>query len=268
MSRYNPYYYLLFVLLIFGAFASMAQNDYGIKILGGVAFVFGLLFLMQIVGEIKSKHKTDVVVIAELSGLTVIAIILSMRVFYLRFPFVEIVFGFSGLVLLVAYSLKLFRAWQSFQAKSRALAILLMMFYGSILCYVAAMVFIPYMSTLAEPLGSAGLLLLLLFLVIGWLKGQMLVEGVRLSVFTFISRVRDRSIVLIALFFLFTAYMGLTNIDFIPKMYSDEFPQKYFELLNQAESGKEKPIDGKYKHEEFKEKYDQFIKRHIKADKK
>ena len=138
MSRYNPYYYLLFVLLIFGAFASMAQNDYGIKILGGAAFVFGLLFLLQLLGELRSKHKTDVVAVAELFGLTVIAIILSMRVFYIRFPFVEIVFGFAGLVLLAAYSLRLFRTWRNLQTKSRAMAILLVMFHGSILCYVAS----------------------------------------------------------------------------------------------------------------------------------
>ncbi|MBX2945502.1 MAG: hypothetical protein KF725_06690 [Cyclobacteriaceae bacterium] len=268
MSRYNPYYYLLFVLLIFGAFASMAQNDYGIKILGGAAFVFGLLFLIQLMGELRSKHKTEVVTVAELLGLTVIAVILSMRVFYIRFPLVEAVFGLAGLILLAAYSLRLFRTWQNLQSKNRALAILLVMFHGSILCYVASMTFVPFIPALAEPLGGAGLLLLLLFLVMGWLKREMLVEGEKLSAFTFVSRVRDRSIVLIALFLLFTAYMGLTKIDFIPKMYSDEFPQKYFELVNQAESGEEKPVDGKYKHEEFKEMYDKFIERHVSSDKK
>ena len=268
MSRYNPYYYLLFVLLIFGAFASMAQNDYGIKILGGAAFVFGLLFLMQFIGELRSKHKTDVVVVAELFGLTVVASILAMRVFYIRFPFVEIVFGLAGLILLAAYLLKLFQTWRNLRTKSRALAILLVMFHGSILCYVASMTFVPFMPALAEPLGGAGLLLLLLFLVVGWLKREILIEGEKLSVFTFVSRVRDRSIVLIALFLLFTAYMGLTKIDFIPKMYSDEFPQRYFELVNQAESGAEKPVQGRYKHEEFKEMYDKFIKRHVSSDKK
>jgi len=268
MSRYNPYYYLLFVLLIFGAFASMAQNDYGIKILGGSAFVFGLLFLIQLISELKSKRKTDVIVVAELFGLTVIAIILSLRVFYIRFPFVEIVFGLVGLILLAAYSLRLFSTWQNLQSKNRTLAILLVMFHGSILCYVASMTFVPFVPALADPLGAAGLLLLLLFLVIGWLKREMLVEGEKLSAFTFVARVRDRSIVLIALFLLFTAYMGLAKIDFIPKMYSDEFPQKYFELVNQAESGEEKPVEGRYKHEEFKEMYDKFIKRHVSSDKK
>jgi hypothetical protein len=44
-------------------------------------------------------------------------------------------------------------------------------------------------------------------------------------------------------------------------MYTDEYPQAYFELVKQAESGKEKPVNGKYKHEEFKDMYDRFVSR-------
>jgi hypothetical protein len=61
------------------------------------------------------------------------------------------------------------------------------------------------------------------------------------------------------LFVLFTAYMGLTKFDILPKMYSDEYPQAYLDLVKQAEAGGEKPVNGKYKHEEFKELYDQFV---------
>ena len=75
------------------------------------------------------------------------------------------------------------------------------------------------------------------------------------------TRFKDRSVVLLALFLLFTAYMGLTKIGAIPKMYSDEFPQAYFELVNKAESGQEKAVEGKYRHEAFKEMYDRFIGR-------
>ena len=47
MKNYNPIYYFLFILLVTGAFASMAQNSYGIKMMGGVAFAFGLVFLVE-----------------------------------------------------------------------------------------------------------------------------------------------------------------------------------------------------------------------------
>jgi hypothetical protein len=55
--------------------------------------------------------------------------------------------------------------------------------------------------------------------------------------------------------------MGLTKIGALPRMYSDEFQQAYFNLVDQAEAGNEKAVIGKFKHEEFKAQYDRFVKR-------
>lgn len=55
---------------------------------------------------------------------------------------------------------------------------------------------------------------------------------------------KDRSIVLMTRFVLFTVYMGLTKFDILPKMYSDEYPQAYLELVKQAEGGTEKSVNG------------------------
>lgn len=260
MSRYNPYYYLLFVLLIFGAFASMAQNDYGIQILGFVALAFGVIFFLQLIFAIRKKH-IDAVTVTELGSLVVMSVILFMRVFYIRFPFVEVLFGIAGFVLIASYLIKLAIAWNALKSKSKDMGILVVLFMGSIISYAISMTIVPFVSTLAEPAGGVGFGLLLLFLMVALLKGEMLIEGERLSAFAYVARLKDRSIVLVTLFLLFTAYMGLTKINVIPKMYSDEFPQAYFELVKQAETGKEKPVNGKFKHEEFKEMYDQFVSR-------
>ncbi len=268
MSRYNPYYYLLFVLLIFGAFASMAQNDYGIRIIGLVAFTFSLLFLIQWVYELITKRRKDVIAITELLALVIICAILCLRVFYIRFPFVEIVFGAAGFVFIAAYFLRLLQSWQMLQHKSKAMAILVALFHGSIALYAVSMTIVPFVPAVARPAGAAAFACCLLFVAGGLLKKEMLVEGEKLTVFTYVARVRDRSIVLLSLFVLFTAYMGLTQIGAIPKMYSDEFPQRYFELVNQAEAGNEEPINGHFRHEEFKEKYDLFVKRHLETENK
>lgn len=267
MNRYNLYYYLLFVLVIFGAFASMAQNDYGIDILGGAAFAFGVIFGLQLLYEWRKKTTKDWVMIAELTGIALISVILGMRVFYLRFPFVEMFFGIAGLMVIVSYAIRIKRTWTSLHVKNNNMAVLVVLFLGSIVCYFASMTLVPFIPLIAEPLGAIGFLLLIVFGVGGLWKNQLLVEGERLTAFVYVSKVRDRSIVLASLFVLFTAYMGLTKIEFIPKMYSNEFPQRYFELVQQAATGKEKSIDGRYRHEIFKEKFDQFVDRQIKSSK-
>jgi hypothetical protein len=267
MNRYNPYYYLLFILVIFGAFASMAQNDYGIKILGGAAFAFAIIFMFQLAYEWRKKKTKDWVMVSELTGVVLISMILGMRVFYLRFPFVEVLFGAAGLMVIASYAIRIKRSWTSLHTKNNTMAVLVVLFLCSITCYFASMTLVAFIPGVAEPLGTIGFILLILFVVGGLWKNQLLVQDERLTAFAYVSKVRDRSIVLAALFVLFTAYIGLTNIGFIPKMYSNEFPQRYFELVQQAETGKEKPIDGRYRHEIFKEKFDQFVKRQVNSSK-
>jgi hypothetical protein len=62
--------------------------------------------------------------------------------------------------------------------------------------------------------------------------------------------------------------MGLTQVGLLPRMYSGEFPQVYYELVKQSESGNEIRVNGKLRHEEFKSRYDRFIERHTRIDQK
>ncbi len=57
MKKFNTIYYLLFILLVMGAFAAMAQNNYGLNIMGGVAFVFALVFLVEFISVLRTKIK-------------------------------------------------------------------------------------------------------------------------------------------------------------------------------------------------------------------
>jgi hypothetical protein len=60
----------------------------------------------------------------------------------------------------------------------------------------------------------------------------------------------------------FFLYVGFNRIGVLLDIYSDEFPRAYFELVDKATSKKEKPVDGKYKHEEFMERYQRFLRHH------
>ena len=65
---------------------------------------------------------------------------------------------------------------------------------------------------------------------------------------------------LAALIVLFSLYFGLNRVGALPAIYSDEYPKAYFELIDQAAAGKEKQENGKYKYQEFLEKYNQFLR--------
>ena len=57
MKKLNVIYLFLFILLVMGAFASMAQNSYGLKILGGVAFFFAFIISCRIRHSTEEKGK-------------------------------------------------------------------------------------------------------------------------------------------------------------------------------------------------------------------
>jgi hypothetical protein len=102
--------------------------------------------------------------------------------------------------------------------------------------------------------------LLLGFIVAGFFRKDLLVDGENISAFKMVTYFKDHSIIIISLFLLFSLYVGFNRVGLLPGIYSDEFPQAYYDLVDKAASREEKPISGRYKHEEFKVKYDQFLK--------
>lgn len=260
MKKYNALYYLLFILLVMGAFASMAQNSYGLKIMGGVAFSFGLLFTTQLFYELRRKQK-EMYTVAELAGLTFLSVILGLRVFYIHFSFVELLFAASGVLLILVYTVKMIGSYQEWRIKNQILALLITAFHLSLILFIISLVttaLIPNTSLIA---GAAAFVLLLAFMIAGFVKKNLMVEGNTITVFAVVRQFKNHSIVIVSLFVLFSLYTAFNRAGIVPGIYSDEFPQAYYKLVNEAASGNEKPVDSKYRHEEFKKMYDEFVER-------
>jgi len=263
MRNYITFYYLLTVLLMMGAFAAMAQNNYGLSILGGVSVAFSVIFLIQLITLLRKKGFADVIGLIEYSSLVLLSFILALRVFHIQLPYLEWVFALSGLALAYTYLNRLIKAFGSMKPKNNTLSILILIYYLSLIIFIIALVIMPFIQVLAFYAGSIALILLISFFVAVVLKKQFLVDGQAVSAILAIAQFKDRSILLLSLFFLFSLYLGFSTSGILPKIYSDEYPQAYFELVNKAETGSEKPINGKYKYEVFKTSYDQFVDKDI-----
>ena len=266
MKRYNLLYYLLIVLLIMGAFASMAQNSYGQTILGLVSIAFGFTFLWQLIYVLRKFKKTGTATVIELSALTIISFLLLFRLFHIYFPFVEWIFATAGVSLAAVYIQKMITRFQLLRSKSPLLAILLLLFHLCIILFIAAMIAFTFLPGLAKFAGGVAFVLLLVILASMLFNREILLDGEKVSPLGAIARFKDRSLLLASLFFIFSLYMLLTSSGVLPRLYSDEFPQAYYELVNKAETGKETLVNGKYKHEEFKELYDRFLNRNVRKN--
>ncbi len=262
MKKYNPIYYLLFILLIMGAFASMAQNSYGLKIMGGVAFVFGLVFIVEFISLLRKNDKKDMFTLIEPVSLFLLSFIFGLRVFYIRFPYIELLFGVAGVLLVMVYLRKTILRFRYFQPRNSFLAMLVFIFHLSIILFLISLAMVPFAPKIAEVTGAGALVLLMTFIIAGFFTRDLLVDGEKISAFKMVKNLKDHSIIIVSLFLLFSLYFGFNRIGVLPGIYSDQFPKAYFELVDKATSKKEKPVDGKYKYEEFMKKYEQFLKHH------
>ena len=260
MKRSNTIFYLLFILLIMGAFASMAQNSYGLRIMGGVAFIFGIVFIVELITVLRKKGKKDIYALLELTGLSLLSIIFGLRVFYIRFPNIEFLFGAAAILLILVYLRKMILRFRHIQPKNKFLAMLVLVFHFSIILFLTSLATVPFSPKISEISGAGGFILLLFFILAGFFRKELFVDGEIFSAFTMVKRYKDHSIIIVSLFLLFSLYVGFNRVGLLPGIYSDEFPRAYFELVDNATSKKEKPVDGKYKYEEFMKKYEQFLK--------
>ncbi|MBK9928407.1 MAG: hypothetical protein IPP04_00845 [Saprospiraceae bacterium] len=261
MKKFNAVYFFLFILLVMGAFASMAQNEYGMTILGLVSGAFSLLFGIQLVDSLKNDAYTRID-LAELSSLTVLSALLALRVFQIYFKWAEFIFMFAAVILLLVYVSRIISKVVSYQKAKTPLIWLVVLFYLSLMVYIISMVAVPFWPVISEPAGIIAFILLIIFSISSWRFKKISANGENFSAFQLVARLKDRSILLISLFLIFTLYAGFTRIGWLPKMYTSELPQSYYELLKDAETGKEKPLNGKYQYEEFKVRYDDFVKKH------
>jgi hypothetical protein len=260
MKSYNTIFYLLFVLLIMGAFASMAQNTYGLRILGGVAIVFGLVFLFRFLKSIQSTVSIPTINKVELVCLSLLSSLLACRIFHIYFPFLETAFALTGLVLSFVYAKKMILHSSELRPKNAILSIIIFIYYLSLCLSIIALVAVPFLPQYTEYIGIVAFTLLAAFIASAILRGKFMIDGADISVFRQVISYKDNSVLLLSLFLVGFLYIGLVKKNILPAIYSDDFPQAYFTLVNNAESGKEKPVEGKYKHEEFKARYDAFLK--------
>ena len=183
-----------------------------------------------------------------------------MRIFYIHFIYVELLFAVTAGLLMLVYLSKMLARYRHFQTRNKKLAIQVLVFHLSIILFLISLALVPFAATTAEYSGIGSFVLLVLFLVAGFLQKGLLAEGEKISAFGMVRKFKDHSIVIISMIIMFSFYVGFNKIGILPGIYSDEYPRAYFKLVDNAATGKEKTVDGLYRHEAFKEKYDEFIK--------
>lgn len=261
MNRYAQLFYILFFLLIMGAFASMAQNSYGLTILGLVGITFAITFLWRGISLLRAKGPKKKYAIIEMFCLAIISVLLALRVFYFRIPGVEILLTTVSLVLILVYTRRMIRLSKEMKREQPKFVFPVIVFYSSLILFLLSLMLMPIHEATAEVVGIIAFAVLLVDIVYCTFSNKAIVNGKTESGFSIIFKLKDHSLLITSIFFLFSIYLGLNRLGVLPELYSDEYPQAYFELVNEAATGEDQPKQGVYQYQQFKSGYDEFVQR-------
>ena len=260
MRRYITIYYLLFVLIIMGAFASMAQNAYGLRICGVACVGFALAFLHEIL--FLPRAGDDVIrgwmINAELVFLSVIAIVFVCRNYAVELSFSEILllFSLSGLLLLYSYHALLHVRKARNQME---LFYPLIFYYGAVLLFVLSFLTSAVYPRATTILAVAAIVMISIFAVVALVFKRPVPDSDGMTIWSYLRGLKNKSSILLIASILVSGYSLLYSVGILPSFYYGT-PKGYQDLVKLSAARTDNAT--KEKSREFIERYDAFVRKY------
>jgi len=256
---------ILIMLAVVGVFAAMARNAYGFDFIGMACLGLAVLLMIQLgwrlISEFGSITRTEIPELTELFLLSLLTLLFGLRAFYIYVDYSELIFNGVCALQMVVYAFIGHKVFEGMRNANKTLANTLAFFYASILLFLLSIAF-RSMATWSMGLGVLALITALPFIITIARQQKFEVESKSISVLHVVVASKNKAGLLFLFFISSALFTGLNYWGAIPAIENVDRPKDYVELINSAESGKEKPVNGKYKHEAYKEAMTRFLERH------
>lgn len=254
MKRYSTVYFLLGALLLLGAFASMAQYSYGMKICGLATVGFTIAFLIelwsiQLGGKKRIRHSL------ELASLALLSLIFAFRNFSIEWSFFNELqtAAFTVLICLLGYA-----AFEQIGvSKTVQEATAIGMYYTSVVLLVLSALAGIIFPQFPQYIMLAALVALSLFVVLAVIARPVSTDGDTMSMWGYLLRkVKDKSALILIACILVIGFGTLHASGVLPRLYYGTYPQGYQNLIESGVTSSDQIKSG-----EFKERYEVFLER-------
>jgi hypothetical protein len=260
MKKNSALYYLLMLLLVMGAFASMALNSYGITLMSYVGLAFSLVFIYELIVTLPRQQKMDVV-FKRILGVELLILSLISLLYFFRGINLEVSFSLilsnillMGLVLVNSYYF--YNTWN--QVKETPVKLRLgIAFYFSALFLLIASHYLP--TGFSRTTTVLTWVCLIGFVVIGWWKGTVIVNGAETSAFHRVIRFKNKTGIQLIVLTLFATYSILASLQVLPSLYVGSLPNGYAKVVRQWEMKVNDPGVPPTNPNEFEKAYKKFL---------
>jgi len=257
--------YIFFAMIIIGLFAAMARNTYGLDFIGVACFGISILYVVQacwkIIGEYEALTRDVIVEIVELLLLGSLTLFFGLRAFYIYVGYSEIIFRTVCGLLFLVYMVIGNRQVSSTRKENKALARNLIFIYTSVLFFLVSILTDPKIY-ISITFGLLAVFAAMLFIFWILKDKRYEIKSKSISLLQFVVASRNKAGILFLFFLSSALFFGLAYLKIVPSIENVDRPKDYIQLIIDSETGKEKPVDGHYKHERYKVSMDKFLKRH------
>jgi hypothetical protein len=258
---------LLFTGVIIGIFASISKNAYGFTLMGVSCFGLAGLYFMQFIWKLIEDHaaltKNEKLWLAELLLLSIMLTLFGFRAFYIYYPGSKLLFMVVCIFLVVVYLMLALEVFNTVKRDNKGFGLNILFFHLAIFFFLTSMAARP-VPTLSIALGILGLVGSVPVILAVLRKQRFEVQGETETLFDFVRKSKNKAGLLFMFFLVSGIYTGLSQFGIIPEIENSDRPKAYIDLINKAESGIEKAVDGKYRHQAYQEAMDRFLERHQK----
>jgi len=261
MKKYNTLYYFLFVVLILGAFASMAQYSYGLIICGIACLGFTGAFLVEAFREaqrsgLPARRRLNVI---SLLIFAAIAFIYLLRNFSFDFPLSGVIMTCLLTILLVTTLLHavvyIRKAAQLGWQTVLPLSLYNIVSIVFILFLLLGPIFPPYENTFAMT-GVAFFGVFVVLVVFLRMSGTDADDEESSGPWNYLRQLPGKSVLLMATGLLLGVLNLLISNRIFPPLYRGTTPDGYEHLVSEGAVE-----SGALKAQEFKDQYEKFIER-------
>ncbi len=254
MKKNIVVYYLLMLLLVMGAFASMALNSYGVALMSYAAAGFGIALLYELILLLPRRAALAALegsmMGLELFSLSVLCFLYAASGLMISVPLSDKVTYFFLVMLAGINIFNLFQTRKQINEGPFGFRMSLLLYFIALILLVAAAVF---RGNLAMYMSLAAFSCLVGFLVLGW--RAVIIEGEETSAVQKVQRFRNKSGLQLVGFGLIIAYYSLNTLHMLPPLYFGSMPNGYAKVVTQQGKDSKLP-DPKV----FEEAYKRFIK--------
>ena len=257
MKKLNSIFFILFLLLITGGFAAIAQNVYGITLLGWGLAGFAIFSLLGGVLVVFSSRYPQLLAY-EYFLLTLLFAIIALRTFLIHFSYVELIFSMTGIGLVVIYIFRILSAVKTLWKTNQPLAASLILLYSSVAIYSLAMLMEPFSIIFAQIIGLIAFLTFLFSLLSVLRVKAIILREKEVKWTRYLAVQPNRAVLLMSFFLLITFYTTANYFNIVPDIQSSKMPKGYYKLAKEAENGTDIAKNGKFRYQDYRERLESF----------